>query len=73
MIRNWETHRCMSRRTRLIALLSMGAAGTASMAFAMDSVMPRLVTAVLLLIGASVVLSIRTCPQDCSGEPTVGE
>ena len=73
MIRNWETNRCISRRTKLIALLSMGAAGTASIAFAMESDLARLLTAALLLTGASVVLGIRTCPQGCSRESTAGE
>jgi uncharacterized membrane protein YbaN (DUF454 family) len=73
MIRNWETNRCISRRTKLIALLSMGAAGTASIAFAMEANLPRLMTAALLAIGAIVVLSIRTCPENRAPDPRVGE
>ena len=73
MIRNWEERRCISRRTKLIALLSMGAAGTASIAFAMETTLPRLVTAALLAVGATVVLSIRTCSDDCESDATASE
>jgi uncharacterized membrane protein YbaN (DUF454 family) len=73
IIRNWENKRCISRRTKLIALLSMGAAGTASITFAMESNLPRLITAALLAIGAAVVLGIRTCPGDGAPDPTAGE
>lgn len=66
MIRNWEQRRCMSSRTKAMALISMLAAGTASIVFAMESTGWRAATAVLLLIGAAVVLSIRTCPR-CNG------
>ncbi len=54
----------MSRRAKSIALLSMLAAGTASIVFAMESTIPRLATGILLAIGMAVVLSIKTCP-DC--------
>ena len=67
MIRNWETHRCISLRTKLIALLSMGAAGTGSILFAMEGTTPRLITAGLLAIGGAVVLSIRTCDECADG------
>ncbi|WP_170287422.1 YbaN family protein [Halioglobus maricola] len=66
IIRNWEERRCISQRTKAMAIISMLAAGTASIAFAMESTALRIGTAVLLSIGGAVVLSIRTCPE-CSG------
>lgn len=69
IIRNWELRRCISRRTKLIALLSMGAAGTASILFAMETTLPRVATGALMALGGAVVLSLRTC-ADCAGEPT---
>lgn len=70
MIRNWESRRCISLRTKLIALLSMLAAGTGSILFAMDSTPLRVATAVLLGIGGLVVLSIETC-TDCAEDDSL--
>lgn len=63
IIRNWETRRCISLRTKLIAILSMFAAGTGSILFAMEGTALRVGTGVLLAIGCTVVLSIRTCAE----------
>lgn len=64
MIRNWESRRCISLRTKLVAMMSMLAAGTASIVYAMEDPLLRAATAVLLAVGGIVVLSIKTCP-DC--------
>lgn len=77
MIRNWESRRCISLRTKLISMLSMSAAGSASILFAMEDPVLRAITALLLVVGAIVVLSIKTC-TDCEEdtslkESTVGE
>lgn len=61
MIRNWEASRCISRRTKIVALVSMLLAGGASIGFAMDDTWLRLLTALLLTIGTATVLSIKTC------------
>ncbi|KZX54830.1 hypothetical protein A3709_07310 [Halioglobus sp. HI00S01] len=63
MIRNWEEQRCISQRSKAIAILSMLSAGGASIAFAMESTTLRAGTALLMAIGATVVLSLRTCPN----------
>ena len=72
MISNWESRRCISLRTKLIALLSMFAAGTGSILFAMESTGLRIATALLLATGCLVVLSIQTCP-DCEGDESGSE
>lgn len=72
MIRRWEAQRCISRRTKAVALLSMLAAGSASITFAMATPAPRLATAALMLVGMVVVLRIRSCP-DCGDDEGVRE
>ena len=62
IIRNWEQHRCVSLRTKWVGLGSMLVAGSASIIFALSSPWARIGTAALMLTGAAVLLSIRTCP-----------
>lgn len=64
MIRNWEARRCISLRAKLVGLVSMLGAGTASIAFAMQDPTLRIITAVLLAIGGITLLSIKTCCDD---------
>lgn len=61
MIRNWEENRCISRRTKVIAITSMALVGGSSIYFAMETLWMRLFTALLLVIGCGVVLSMRSC------------
>lgn len=65
MIHNWEHNRCISRRSKAVAVLAMLVAGGTSIGFAMESMEMRLVTAALLAIGCTTVLSIKTCPDNC--------
>ena len=71
MIKNWEENRCISRRTKIVGLCAMLVAGGASIIFAMDDTVLRLVTALLMTIGATVLLLIPTCtdPDECSSRP----
>lgn len=61
MIRNWENSRCLSCRTKIVAVASMLVAGGASIVFALPQGAWQLVTAVLMLIGCITVLSLNTC------------
>ncbi len=63
MIVNWEQNRCITRRTKVVALLSMGLAGGASVVFAVDSLALKLLGLGLMSLGAFTVLRIKTC--DC--------
>ena len=63
MIRNWETNRCISRRTKVVAIASMVVVGGSSVALAISDLWLRLLTLVLMGVGCVVVLSIRTCPE----------
>ena len=64
MIHNWESNRCITRRSKAVAVLAMLVAGGASIGLAMESVEMRLLTAALLAIGCTTVLSIKSCPEN---------
>jgi len=61
MIRNWEERRCVSLRAKCVGIGSMIVAGSASIIFALSSPWARIATALLMLTGALVLGSIRTC------------
>ena len=67
IIRNWEDKRCISCRTKLVAVITMLIAGGASIGLALDDATVRIVTGLLLAIGCITVLSIKTCPQTDAG------
>ena len=62
MIRNWEAHRCISFRAKLIAILSMIGVGGYSIFVAIESTWLRVAGAVLVVIGLVVIGRLRTCP-----------
>jgi len=64
MIRNWESERCVSCRTKLVAIGSMLIAGGASVVFALEDNRLRLVTGLLMLLGCITILSLKTCTRD---------
>ena len=61
LIRNWEDRRCISCRTKVVALTSMILVGGASVIFALDDAWLRTAGAVLMAIGAFTVLRLKTC------------
>ena len=61
MIRNWEQNRCISRRTKVVAIGSMLIAGGASIVFALQDPGLRVATGVLMAVGCATILSLRTC------------
>lgn len=63
MIRNWEDSRCLSCRTKAVALTSMLLAGGASVMFALESNGLRLVTILLMGVGCTTILLLRTCNE----------
>ena len=64
LLRNWEQRRCISLRTKIVALVSMLVAGGASATFVLQDPVLRLATACFLALGCATVVSIRTC-RDC--------
>jgi len=61
MIRNWEQNRCLSCRTKVVAIASMAVAGGASVVFALDDYRLQLATGLLMLVGCTTILSLKTC------------
>jgi uncharacterized membrane protein YbaN (DUF454 family) len=64
MIYNWESNRCISLRTKIVALTMMTIVGGASIVFAINSPALKIATVCLLALGAAVLLLLKTCP-DC--------
>ncbi len=64
MLRNWEENRCVSRRTKIVAILMMLIGGSVSILFALEHMYLRILTGILLMIGGATVLSLKTCPGD---------
>ncbi len=61
LINDWEQNRCISLRTKVVAIISMLIAGGISVGFAIEDFRLRLATLALLAIGCATVLSIKTC------------
>ena len=61
LINDWEQTRCISLRTKVVAIISMLIAGGISVGFAIEDFRLRLATVALLAIGCATVLSIKTC------------
>jgi len=67
MIRNWETHRCISHRIKLIGILSMIFVGGFSIFYAVESPHLQIVGGIMLTIGFITISLIPTC-QEKSGD-----
>lgn len=63
MVRNWEQSRCISRRVKLIALLSMILVGGFSVFYAVESPSMKVAGGIFIFIGFLTVLLIKTCRE----------
>ena len=61
MIKNWEQNRCISRRTKIVAIGSMLIAGGSSIGFALADWRLQIATGLLMAVGCATILSLRTC------------
>ncbi len=61
VIRNWEENRCISLRSKIVALVSMLVVGGASIVFGVDDLWLRGLAVILIATGTVTVLSIKTC------------
>jgi uncharacterized membrane protein YbaN (DUF454 family) len=61
-LRNWEENRCVPRRAKLVALVTMLGGGGSSILFAVPPGWPRWAGLALVTVGCVVLLSLRTCP-----------
>ena len=68
MIRNWEANRCISLRTKIVALCAMLVAGSASVTLAIEDTRLKLFALVMIAIGTITVLMIKTCSGDCEAK-----
>jgi uncharacterized membrane protein YbaN (DUF454 family) len=63
MIRNWEERRCISCRVKTIGTLTMILVGGYSIFFAVQNVGLKITGGILMLIGLSFILFIKTCKE----------
>lgn len=61
MLINWERHRCISRRTKLVAVISMIVVGGFSLFFAIESTTARVAGGLFITLGLLTVGFIKTC------------
>ncbi|MDG1206896.1 MAG: YbaN family protein [Pseudomonadales bacterium] len=64
VIASWEQSRCISIRTKVMAISSMVLVGGSSVVFAIDDDTYRFVALGLMAIGAIVVLRLKTCEKN---------
>ena len=62
-IRNWEEHRCMSRKSKTLALSVMFICGGYSVVFGVDQIYLKITAAALVLIGMIFVARIKVCTR----------
>ncbi|NNE06609.1 MAG: YbaN family protein [Xanthomonadales bacterium] len=63
MIRNWEKNRCISRRTKLIAVVSMLVVGGFSVFYALEPGPARLAGGGFITLGLITVLLLPGCDE----------
>jgi uncharacterized membrane protein YbaN (DUF454 family) len=61
MIRNWERNRCVSRKVKAIAILSMVVVGGYSIFFAVEAMALKVIGGLFVLLGLVTVSLLRTC------------
>jgi uncharacterized membrane protein YbaN (DUF454 family) len=64
MIKNWEQHRCISLKTKIVAIFMMTVVGGYSILVAIESAVIKLSGALLITLGLIVVLRINSCASD---------
>lgn len=64
ILRDWEQHRCVPRRAKVVALVTMLGVGGSSILFAVPPGWPRWAGLALVTVGCGVLLSLRTCAAD---------
>jgi uncharacterized membrane protein YbaN (DUF454 family) len=64
IIIDWQQSRCISKKTKIIAVSSILVFGGHSVIFAIPTLLYKLLGAILILIGLISVLRLKTCPND---------
>ncbi|MCF6310874.1 MAG: YbaN family protein [Verrucomicrobiales bacterium] len=60
-IRNWEEHRCMTLRSKVIALTTMGLFGSYSTLFLLNNIYLQIASGLLVATGMIFVGRIKVC------------
>ncbi|TKB45416.1 DUF454 domain-containing protein [Thalassotalea mangrovi] len=66
LIINWQQHRCVSLRAKVLAVAMIIGFGGYSLFFAITNLWLQITVAIFLGIGLTVVLSLKTCPTSDS-------
>lgn len=61
IIRHWDENRCITFRTKCVAITSMLALGATSIFVAVDDIRLRIIGGLLIAIGLIVILRVKTC------------
>jgi len=61
MINNWEQNRCISRRVKLVAIISMIVVGGYSVFFVIESTTARIAGGLFIMLGLLTVGFIKSC------------
>jgi uncharacterized membrane protein YbaN (DUF454 family) len=61
VISDWQTHQCITKKTKIIAVCSIILFGGYSVFFAIPTLLYKAIGAGLILIGLFSVLRLRTC------------
>ncbi|TLU64293.1 DUF454 domain-containing protein [Thalassotalea litorea] len=69
LIKNWQQHRCIGSKTKIIAVVMILAFGSYSLIFALQEFWLRILVGAFLAIGLTVVLSLNTCPRVIKEKP----
>lgn len=61
---DWQQRRCVSLKTKLVSVVTILLSGGLSVAFLLSGLLVQLFTVLLLAVGLTSVLSLKTC-EDC--------
>ncbi len=63
MIRDWEERRCVPRRVKIVAIITMLLMGGFSVLFVVEAPLGKWAGVLLMAVGGGVVLSLPSCPD----------
>ena len=61
ILRDWQEKRCISRKAKVVSLVSMLVFGTYAIGFAVENIYLRVAGAILLLAGLITILRLKVC------------
>lgn len=64
ILTNWQQNKCVTKRTKIIALSSIALFGGYAVGFAISSLYIKIAGLILLAVGAYVVYNLKTCSKN---------